>query len=218
MAKQKTTAPNWQEELPFLDWTADGQLVTDLDDTGQWGYRAVDGSVVPVSDPRLGEYQSFLDGEIKECLAEAMRTADEVHDSIADPENDEPIPRSILRKRQQLAAWLIGENPHYRPTFFELKIVRPAFLERRRKIKERGLAGQSVRPFVCNDFQRQILDALDGKAMTKEELAFQICGGEGSRLYKTGGIKELMAVGKVANKRGLGYFRPDSPPPDNVVN
>ena len=33
---------------------------------------------------------------------------------------------------------------------------------------------------------------------------------EDSRLYKTGGIKELRALGYVKNKRGVGYYRPDA--------
>jgi hypothetical protein len=55
--------------------------------------------------------------------------------------------------------------------------------------------------------------------MTKDELADEVAGGDTSRLYytnrskKTGGLKELTAVGLVKNKRTVGYYRPDAPPP-----
>ncbi len=67
--------------------------------------------------------------------------------------------------------------------------------------------------FVPNDFQREILNALDGRALKKQALAIEVCAGEGSRLYRPGGIKELMNGGHVVNKRRLGYYRPDRPPP-----
>jgi hypothetical protein len=67
--------------------------------------------------------------------------------------------------------------------------------------------------------QVNIWAALDGHAMTKDELAHKVAGGDTSRLYytnrskKTGGLKELTAVGLVKNKRTVGYYRPDAPPP-----
>jgi hypothetical protein len=67
--------------------------------------------------------------------------------------------------------------------------------------------------FVPTDFQRRILRALDKKGLKKQELAAEVCGEEGSRLYKPGGIKELMELDLVRNKRGVGYYRPDAPPP-----
>jgi len=68
--------------------------------------------------------------------------------------------------------------------------------------------------FVANNFQLQILAALDGRAMTKDMLAGEVCEGEGSRLYKSGGINELKEAGLVINKPRLGYYRPDAPPPE----
>ncbi len=67
--------------------------------------------------------------------------------------------------------------------------------------------------FVPNDFQRDILKALEGRALNKQALANEVCNGEGSRLYRRGGIKELKAAGKVCHKPRLGYYRPDAPPP-----
>ena len=73
-------------------------------------------------------------------------------------------------------------------------------------------AGGEQETFVPNDFQNSILQALDGVALKKQDLANKVCGGEGSRLYKPGGIKELMERKLVTNKPRLGYFRPSNPP------
>lgn len=67
-------------------------------------------------------------------------------------------------------------------------------------------------PFVTTDFQQSILDALKGVALMKDKLAQTVCDGDGSRLYKPNGIKELMEEGLVVRKDGLGYYRPDCPP------
>jgi hypothetical protein len=82
----------------------------------------------------------------------------------------------------------------------------------RELVAKQASAGDAV-PFVANRFQIDILNALEGRALIKDELAEEVCGGEGTRLYRPGGIKELMEVGKVAHKHRLGYYRPDAPPP-----
>ena len=61
--------------------------------------------------------------------------------------------------------------------------------------------------------QEAILGALKGKAMTKEKLASMLKLGSGGRLYRPGGILELMDQGLVKNLRGIGYFSVESPPP-----
>ncbi len=66
--------------------------------------------------------------------------------------------------------------------------------------------------FVPNFLQQLILKALDGKALTKLSLANKVCCGDGRRLYKPGGINELMKADRIKNKKGIGYYRPDSPP------
>jgi hypothetical protein len=65
-----------------------------------------------------------------------------------------------------------------------------------------------------SDLQKIILNALDGRSLSAQKLADEI-GIDTSRLYKPGGIKELMQLGTVKNARGKGrgYFRVDSPPP-----
>ena len=72
----------------------------------------------------------------------------------------------------------------------------------------------SCNPFVPTPLQQSILNALDGKALKKQCLADAICAGEASRLYRPGGIKELKDIGKVQHKYGVGYYRPDAPPPN----
>ncbi len=68
---------------------------------------------------------------------------------------------------------------------------------------------------VLTSFQKSILEALNGQGLTKPKLADKLkC--EERRLYKNGGIKDLMAAGLVANKRGVGYYRPDAPPHGTV--
>jgi len=68
--------------------------------------------------------------------------------------------------------------------------------------------------FVPTPFQTSILAVLNGRAMKKQQLAVAVCGGEdnGNLLYRPGRITELRQNGLVANKRGIGYYRPDAPP------
>ena len=72
--------------------------------------------------------------------------------------------------------------------------------------------------FVSNKFQRSILNALAGRALNKEQLANEVCNGEGSRLYNSktrkGDLNELRDLGLVQHKPRLGYYRPDAPPAD----
>ena len=68
-------------------------------------------------------------------------------------------------------------------------------------------------PFVAGPLQQRILTALDGKSLTMDGLAGKVSEGDSSRLYKKNGIKELRTLGKVKHKTGLGFYRPDKPPP-----
>jgi hypothetical protein len=68
-------------------------------------------------------------------------------------------------------------------------------------------------PSGLTDRQHEILDALDGKALTKEKLARKIVCNPVT-LYRPGGIKELQELGHVKNSRRMGgFYRPDRPPP-----
>ncbi len=70
--------------------------------------------------------------------------------------------------------------------------------------------------FVPVTIQADILDALQGRAMKKSDLAEEVCGGDGTRLYRKHGIKELITLGLVKHQHGVGYYRPDRPPPDAI--
>jgi hypothetical protein len=64
--------------------------------------------------------------------------------------------------------------------------------------------------------QQEILKALDGRVLSKDQLAGLLPCDPGT-LYRPGGIKELIARGQVANSRRRGgYYRPDRLPPPNV--
>ena len=67
--------------------------------------------------------------------------------------------------------------------------------------------------FITSDLQKRILNALDGRSLTAQKLADEI-GIDTSRLYESGGIKDLMQLGYVKNARGKGrgYSYVDSPP------
>ncbi len=77
---------------------------------------------------------------------------------------------------------------------------------------ESGADTKEDTPFIFAPLQTAIWKALDKRALKKQPLADEVCGSDGGRLYKRGGIKELMAAGKVQHKHGVGYFRPDAPP------
>lgn len=66
-------------------------------------------------------------------------------------------------------------------------------------------------PFIPTKLQKEILEALAQKALRSRPLA-KLLGIDQPRLYKAGGIKELMVIGKIARHDRLGYYRPDSPP------
>ena len=62
---------------------------------------------------------------------------------------------------------------------------------------------------VYTDTQNRILEELNGVGLTAESLAKRI--GLGVTTIKDA-LAKLKKLGAVANKRGLGYYRPDKPP------
>jgi hypothetical protein len=67
--------------------------------------------------------------------------------------------------------------------------------------------------FIPSAFQRRILDALKGKALTADKLQAEL-GCHREDLYARG-LRELKAMGLVLNnRRAGGYYRPDFPPPE----
>lgn len=64
--------------------------------------------------------------------------------------------------------------------------------------------------FEPNDYQTEILVALEGRALKTEALAAQTSKDKRS-LFTEGGLKGLQAAGWVKHDK-RGYFRPDAPP------
>jgi len=156
---------NWQQALPYLDWNEKGGLGLDYSADGSWcvpvkpnsklpaevkGYVVysttidrgvrVDRPLLPLGTPPLADYELVKQFHNHQWIYEGKRAWDEIAEAIADPDNEQPIPRAILRQSPELAAWLNGELPGYAPTITEYKVLWPAFIERRRKLRERGLA------------------------------------------------------------------------------
>lgn len=71
--------------------------------------------------------------------------------------------------------------------------------------------------FVATPLQMAIWIALAGKALTKKSLAKKVCGGDSRRLYRRGGLSELTKRKWVVNTPTIGFFRPDFPPPELVI-
>jgi hypothetical protein len=78
------------------------------------------------------------------------------------------------------------------------------------------IALPSEKLFVPTPLQGKILEALTKTIMQTKDLA-KACKCDGPRLFKPGGVKELMDVGLVAHRNGVGYYRPDKPPPNAVL-
>lgn len=66
------------------------------------------------------------------------------------------------------------------------------------------------RAFKPSSFQDRILDALAGKLLTADGLA--AAGVDRRKLYRPGGIRDLMAAGWVRKHEGGGYWMVDDPP------
>jgi hypothetical protein len=71
---------------------------------------------------------------------------------------------------------------------------------------------------ILNHYQKAILDALDGCALKKDDLALAVfrASDQGNRLYREGRLIEMRTEGLVAHMYGVGYYRPDAPPPNLV--
>lgn len=69
---------------------------------------------------------------------------------------------------------------------------------------------ESSRTFAPNAFQDRICDALAGKLLTAEQLGEAV--GDRRKLFRPGGVRELMEAGWVRKRPGGGYYMPDDPP------
>ncbi|MHB1033723.1 MAG: hypothetical protein ACYC35_01165 [Pirellulales bacterium] len=67
-------------------------------------------------------------------------------------------------------------------------------------------------PSDLTPVQRRIMQALDGRILTKQQLADLLFKGHSKALYRPGGITDLMRRGLVENERPFGYYRPDALP------
>lgn len=70
-------------------------------------------------------------------------------------------------------------------------------------------------PLVLNDLQKDILAALDGRAMSQAALESHL-EKDRRQLHRPTGLGDLRARGLVRLQRGVGYYRPDRPPPELV--
>ncbi len=68
------------------------------------------------------------------------------------------------------------------------------------------------KPFPFSRLQDDIWDTLHHRALKKDDLAAEVCGGDGSRLYRKNGVQEMRAAGCICHAPGVGFFRPDAPP------
>lgn len=92
----------------------------------------------------------------------------------------------------------------------------PKLVEMVEKEYQQAAKSNAKDPIVLTPIQKAILKALDGRAMTKQQLANAVCDGEGTRLYRPGALPELRDRQLVQHKRQVGYFRPDAPPSKDV--
>ncbi len=67
--------------------------------------------------------------------------------------------------------------------------------------------------FAPNDYQVEILVALEGRALKTDDLAAKTSKDRRS-LFTPGGLKGLIAAGWVQHDK-RGYFRPDAPPEED---
>lgn len=70
---------------------------------------------------------------------------------------------------------------------------------------------------LMDDVCLNILKALDGRALSLEELANEVSDGNTNILYRRGLKVKLMASGRVSHTKAIGYFRPDAPPLDRML-
>jgi hypothetical protein len=95
-----------------------------------------------VAESRLQMAIQFIgEGTIKLTPKTSGKTDDfeSLIKQISNIDDDNPFPPHFVIQRPELISWLIGENPSYAPTVFELNYVLPAYIERKRKLRERAL-------------------------------------------------------------------------------
>lgn len=201
---------DWQAELPFLEWTAAGEAAfMDYEHCGKLGLRAKDGSFVAMDDPRLGDYQRFRKHQILWfTYREIVKPANTLDKLISDPEVGEPIPRSIRRENPDFLAWLLNEKSDYTPTWDEAHVLKPAYAERLRRLKERAIGNsqpQTVRTPVGPNGSHLPAIAVDTKLLQVryEGKVYNVTDAQAT------GLKALVdADGDWVSWSGLGISKP----------
>jgi len=139
-------------------WRIEEWIKLDVDDEGKIAYRMkagakiparikkeLVGGLLPLNAPSLKEFRESQQEKTQEIVRKSRETFAAIHDSISDPENQGPFPLWLLRKKPRLLPWILGDDTAYRPTPVDLLIVKVAYSERLRKIKESALRGEAKR-------------------------------------------------------------------------
>jgi len=194
---------------------------------------AADALMICIADKRVRQLEPFRLEGLENCLVE-FRTI------RADEESWDTVARALYTEASKLSRYLLAILRHvfglWGAHWFEYAVEMHTMAESAREsehlaaidigvlhgilerpplvVEVEDMVGEPLRPL-----QKQILVALDGRAMKKMELAKAVCGSEdyGNYLYRPGGLMELREKGLVDLKRGVGFFRPDRPPPGGIV-
>lgn len=122
-------------------------------------------------------------------------------------------PRSLTTDEllDAIRLWVAAKYPSYTPMRVTLEMERAGRQERvRLPIPAFGESTPVREDAEDTALQQGILEALDGTALRSRELDLEIKAN--GRLYKKGGLTELMEQGRVLSDRRVGYYRPDRPP------
>lgn len=157
-------------------------------------------------------YDLAEEAKAKQNLESVIARINEPWAQMLATDDDDEYRTNFRRILSQASPWVQRAAAANRPISV-LMIVS----ELTRELADAYLTSEGTTPpneaFIPTNLQAAILKALTNRNLTKQPLALEVCCGEGSRLYKPGGIKELKERGMVKNKRGVGYYRPDAPPP-----
>ncbi len=206
-------------------WADDYAAIEDLDERVTWLFDCLDSVEVSEGEPPLNLLRPELDF-VRESLVECVARDLEGQPTELLSKALESIEEVILQRsgsyrheRLQAAGQRLFECSEAISRFMDGLGARTYQGESVASLFSRYHgAGQAPTLIVPTPFQRNILRALDGRALKKLQLAAEVCGGEdnGNILYRPGGLRELMDRGVVAMKRGVGFYRPDKPPPHSL--
>lgn len=114
------------------------------------GWASADGGIIPFGDPQVAEWEAAARDFLHETVRRLDATDRRVVDHIVDITNDQPFSRQFMRMRPITVRWIIsGEPANYRPSAAEIA-MHAAYTERLIRLRERGVAGESV-PLDTNE-------------------------------------------------------------------